>query len=146
MKKIINGKKYDTETAKAVGEWSNAGSWRDFSHMEETLYRKKTGEFFLFGEGGPATKYAVSAGQNSWTGGEKIIPLTYENARQWAEEHLDADEYEAVFGEVVEDDSRVSATFRLSASTLEALRRKAGSTGKSLSEYLEGILLHHLDL
>ena len=57
MKKIINGKKYDTATAHECGTWSNAGSWRDFSHIEETLYRKRTGEFFLFGEGGPMTRF-----------------------------------------------------------------------------------------
>lgn len=144
MKKIINGKSYDTETAKAVGEWSNNGSWRDFSHMEETLYRKKTGEYFLYGEGGPMTKYAESAGQNSWSSGSKIIPLSHENARQWAEEHLDADEYEAIFGEVEEDDSKQYATFRLTASTLEALRRRASEAGKCLSEYLEDILVDTL--
>lgn len=140
MKKIINGKKYDTETAKEVGYWSNGGSWRDFSHVDETLYRKKTGEYFLFGEGGPQTRYAVSTGQNSWTGGEKIIPLTHESARQWAEEHLDGDEYEAIFGEVTEDESRVNATFRLSASLLETIRRKADETGSSISDYVESIL------
>ncbi len=144
MKKIINGKSYDTETAKAVGEWSNSGSWRDFSHMEETLYRKKTGEYFLYGEGGPMTKYAESAGQNAWSGGSKIIPLSHENARQWAEEHLDADEYEAIFGEVEEDDSKQYATFRLTASTLEALRRRASEAEKGLSEYLEDILVDTL--
>ena len=53
MKKIINGKVYDTEKAKQVAYYSSAGSWRDFQHYEETLYLKKTGEYFLFGEGAP---------------------------------------------------------------------------------------------
>ena len=144
MKKIINGKKYDTETASEVGSWSNGGGWRDFSHFEETLYRKKTGEFFLFGEGGPMTKYAVSTGQNSWSGGERIIPLTHENARKWAEEHLDGDEYEEIFGEVTEDESKKSATFSLSISTIEHLRRKASEKGVGMSELLETILNENL--
>lgn len=144
MKKIINGKKYDTETASKAGSWSNGGGWRDFSHFEEILYRKKTGEFFLYGEGGPMTKYAVSTGQNSWSGGERIIPLTYENARKWAEEHLDGDEYEEIFGEVTEDESKKSATFSLSVSTIEHLRRKASEKGVGMSELLETILNENL--
>ena len=81
MKKIINGKLYDTDTAKVVGFYENARSRGDFSHMEETLYKKRTGEFFLFGEGGPMTKYAKSCGQNSWSGGEEIIPFDEVTAR-----------------------------------------------------------------
>ena len=46
MKKYINGKVYDTETAQLIGTYANGGNWRDFSHYEETLYRKRTGEFF----------------------------------------------------------------------------------------------------
>ena len=50
MKKIIKGKVYDTDTARELASWANGGNWRDFSHLEETLYRKKTGEYFLHGE------------------------------------------------------------------------------------------------
>lgn len=103
MKKIINGKKYNTDTAKAVGTFSNnAYSWSDFSHFEETLYVKSTGEFFLFGSGGPNTKYAEYLGNNSWSGGSEITPMSEHEAREWAETHIDADEYEAIFGEVEE--------------------------------------------
>lgn len=102
MKKIINGKKYDTDTAKLMATYSNGGSWRDFSHFEEGLYRKKTGEFFLHGEGGPMTKYAVSTGLNWWSGGENIFPLTEHEAKAWSEKHLSVEEYEKIFGEVDE--------------------------------------------
>ena len=140
MKKIINGKVYNTETAKQMAFWCNAGSWRDFHHFEETLYRKKTGEYFLFGEGGPMTKYAISTGQNSWSGGEKIIPLDYDNACRWAEEHLDGDEYEAIFGPVEEDETKINATFRITASALENARRQAAKKGMTISEYVDGLL------
>jgi len=97
MKRIINGKRYDSETARLVGKFSNPGSGRDFQHYVESLYQKRTGEYFLYGIGGPMTQYAVSTGQNSWSGGSKIIPFTADEARDWAEEHLTADEYEAEF-------------------------------------------------
>lgn len=102
MKKIINGKKYDTNTAKEIGRYVSYGSWGDFRHYEETLYQKKTGEFFLWGKGGPMTKYAVAVDTNSWSGGESIIPLTLDGAKEWCEHNLTADEYEKIFGEVEE--------------------------------------------
>ena len=137
MKKIINGKVYDTEKAKQVASYSSAGSWRDFQHYEETLYLKRTGEYFLFGEGGPMTRYARSEGQTSWTGGERIEPLTYAAAKEWAEEHLTASEYESIFGEVEEDDSKVLTTFNLTRATVEKLRRESQERGMSLSALFE---------
>ena len=52
MKKIINGRKYDTETAKHIGSRSE-GQPGNFEYFTEDLYLKKTGEFFLLGDGGP---------------------------------------------------------------------------------------------
>ena len=103
MKKIINGRKYDTETAKEVGYWSNGYPCSDFNHCEETLYLKKTGEYFLYGEGGALTEYARSVCGGS-TGGSRIIPMTEESAKEWAMEHLECDEYDADFGEAVVED------------------------------------------
>lgn len=102
MKKIINGKMYNTETAKKVGEWWNGYSTRDFHYCEETLYQKKTGEFFLYGEGGALSPYTKSCGQNCWSGAEEIIPMRESEAREWAEEKLSADTYIEIFEEVAE--------------------------------------------
>ena len=107
MKKIINGKRYDTNTAKLVGETSYSNR-RDFAYWSEELYQKRTGEFFLYCEGGPASKYSKATGQNQWSGSEKIIPLTISEAQEWAEKYLDADEYESIFGEVEEDKVQIS--------------------------------------
>lgn len=101
MKKIINGKKYDTETAKELGCWDNGYLSNDFSYCEETLYRKKTGEYFLHGLGGALTQYSEKTWNGS-TGGQVITPLTEYEANRWAEMHLTVDEYESIFGEVEE--------------------------------------------
>ena len=102
MKKIINGKKYNTETAESVAEWDNGLGYGDFGRCAETLYRKRTGEFFVHGRGGARTQYAERCGNNCWCGGEDITPMTEEEAREWCEGKTDADTYEAIFGEVAE--------------------------------------------
>lgn len=102
MIKIINEKKYNTATAEAVDIYDNGLGRTDFMNLTETLYRKRTGEFFLYGQGGGMTKYAERVG-SSFTYGEAIIPLTFEEAKKWAEEHMEAEDYEKVFGEVTED-------------------------------------------
>lgn len=134
MKKIIGGKRYDTETAKVQG-YDDYLYPSDFGYWAETLYRKNTGEFFLYGTGGPASKYAESIGMNQWSGGAKIIPLSVEAAQKWAEEHLSADEYEKIFGEVGEEEKR-TATFSLPEDVIEMIKRGAAEKGVKLSEYV----------
>lgn len=136
MKKIINGKRYDTDTAKEMGRDSYLGP-RDFNHWVEVLYRKNTGEYFLHGAGGPRSRYAQTIGQNQWEGGEKIIPLTVEAAQDWAEKHLSADEYEEVFGEIQETADKRTVTFSLPEAVIEKIARIAAETGMTKSEVVE---------
>lgn len=135
MKKIINGKLYDTETAKEVGLRAHGEGPRDFHYFVERLYRKRTGEYFLHGEGGPMTQYARTIGQNQWSGGEKIMPLDYQTAREWAEKHMDADDYMEEFGPVSEDGNgeRTVLTISLDVATAERIRRAAKEAGMSVS-------------
>ena len=98
MKKIINGKMYNTETAKEIERWSNNLSDRDFNNCTEILYRKKTGEFFIHGWGGPMSKYAESHG-NEISGSETIIPITEAEAKAWLEEKGTTEAYIETFGE-----------------------------------------------
>ena len=90
MKQIIDGKIYNTETATFLGRDYDGDGFRAY---DESLYRTPRGRYFLAGEGGPMTKYAVSTGLNSWSGSKKIIALSEEEARQWAEEHMSTDDY-----------------------------------------------------
>ena len=101
MKRIINGKKYDTNTAKVMAVYYGGEPDNDYARYAETLHRKQTGEYFLHGKGGSASPYRESAGCNAWIGGERIIPMTEAKARTWAEK-LDADDFETIFGEVRE--------------------------------------------
>lgn len=140
MKRIIKGKVYDTATAKELGWYENIADSRNFSHFSETLYRKRTGEFFLYGKGGPSTKYSQRVDQNCWSGGEDIIPISAENARVWAEEHLDADDYEKIFGAVDEDAEDILLTFKTPAALDRKLQDKATALGISKSELLRQLI------
>ena len=120
MKKVINGKTYDTTTATRLGWWSVGEFVTDLNYSAETLYRKKTGEYFLHGEGGAMSRYATAQGPSSWGGGERIMPMSPEEARAWAEEHLTGEEYEEVFGTVEEE----PATAVVSISLPTELRAK----------------------
>ncbi|GEM_PF-638323 len=120
MKKIINGKVYDTAAAKELASWSNGYSRRDFGWVRETLYLKSTGEYFLHGEGGARSQYAQQVERNTWSDGERVMPLTYHEATKWSEEHLDGDAYEAIFGRVVETDAKALTDSQLALALTEA--------------------------
>lgn len=122
MKKIINKKLYDTSTATCIAEYSGPARVSDFSFYRETLYRKRTGEYFIHGEGGARSRYAsYEYGLMSW--GEQILPLTYDTARDWAEHHMDADAYQDEFGPAAEDDSRTVMSLSVRADTADKARR-----------------------
>lgn len=141
MKKIINNKVYDTDKAQFLGSDGNGDG---FSRWREELYQKRTGEFFLHGEGGPMTRYAVSVSDNSWSGGEKIIPLSMEAARKWAEEHLAADTYESIFGLPDEDAGPVALHLMLPAPLVAAVKQRAISDGTAMVSIVEQALTEYL--
>ena len=145
MKKIIKAKLYDTDTAKLVGEWDNNYSTSDFSFCQEGLYLKKTGEYFLFGKGGANSIYSEKCEDNSWSGGRRIIPLSYGSARTWAEEHLDAEEYQQAFGEVPEGDGVEFIAMSMPASLKEKLRRKSSETGKPINQIAVELMIAGLE-
>lgn len=140
MKKIINGKRYDTETAELCGsrEYGYPG---DFDHVSEELYQKRTGEFFLHGEGGANSKYREEISMNSWSGGEKIIPLTDDEAREWAEKYLYATDYEKLFTVAEEEDTgKKIQSFSISGDVISKLTRLSRVHGLSRSQIIEDLI------
>ena len=67
MKRIINQKRYNTDSARVV---ATAG--------KITLYRKQTGEFFFCDE-------------------LNIIPVTLEEAKSWGQENMPEEDYSRIF-------------------------------------------------
>lgn len=56
MKKIVNGRKYDTATAKVIGQWSSTDRYgyaynlTDNRYDTVILFKKRNGEYFLYRE------------------------------------------------------------------------------------------------
>lgn len=138
MKKVINGALYNTETAQELGNIEPAGYNRsDFSYFCETLYRTKSGKYFLHGEGHGNSRYGEWHG-NTGGWGEQIRPYTPEEARAWAEKHLTAEEYAGAFGEPEEaSDTKTILNISISAELKAKLIRMREETGMSISQIIE---------
>lgn len=126
MKKVIYGSLYNTETAKRLLEWDNR-RYGSLDFWSEVLYRTKSGKYFLHGEGGAMSKYARSCGSNQWSSGEMIIPMTEAAAREWAEDHVSADDFLKVFSASSEDLHTVAVSDQCFA-RLKALKDLTGKT------------------
>ena len=89
MKAIINGSRYDTAKADLIAEASSDVGKSDFSWWEEKLYRTKRSKvYFLAGEGHARSHYAQSLGGGTYGPGDKITPMSEQDAFEWAELNL----------------------------------------------------------
>jgi hypothetical protein len=96
MRKIIDGKIYNTETAEMVVTWDSGDSRSDFRYEDNYLYRTKRGNWFLSGEGGPMSRWARRCG-SGYSGGSGIQALTVDEAREFVERHGTTAIFEAHF-------------------------------------------------
>lgn len=142
MKKYINGSRYDTSTARLIGR-DGYSTPNDFSYWRERLYRTKSGKYFIHGEGGPNSKYRRQLRYNEWSGGEAILPLSENEARAWAEEHMDADQVDTTFGVVSEDTARLQVF--IPADLMEQLDEKCSELHCSRAEVISAALRQYLN-
>lgn len=139
MRKIINGRRYDTDTAKLVGSFES-GYIGDLDWMNEKLYKKATGEFFLAGEGGARTRWSRRT-IDGYSSGEGILPLTLDEAREWAEEHLSVKDVENLFR--IPSDAETGKkiqSFSLSQTAIAGLKRLAQTCQTSRSDIIEQLV------
>ena len=102
MKKIIDGKVYDTNTAIEVAKYWNGLGSNDFRNISESLYITKKGNWFTAGHGGPMSKYAVSNG-NMTSSGSNLEPISSVDALQWLERHNEVEAIEQYFQFEIEE-------------------------------------------
>ena len=102
MKKIINGKRYDTETATHVANMWN-GYPRNDSRFEDTdLYLTKSGNWFLAGSGGPMSRWSETIG-NASAFGSGIQPSDADDVREMLERESRTDLLERYFDDGIVD-------------------------------------------
>ena len=90
MKRIIQGKIYNTDTATFIGNYV-CFIRGDFRHEDTDLFKTKTGAWFIGGEGGPLSRWSQPCG-NGQRGGSGIEVMTTAEALAWAEfAGIDAD-------------------------------------------------------
>lgn len=98
MKKIINGFRYDTDTAERVCSVFTGTGHSDFTCIDADLYRtKRSKTFFLAGWGGAMTVFSRTCGDGSCCGQSTIVPISQEDARKFAEKHGTAEVVERFF-------------------------------------------------
>ena len=134
MKKVLGGHVYDTSKAKKLGSFEASCGCSDFHYYEEELYRTKSGYYFLYGTGNAASPYARQVETNTWSSGEKILPLTEKEAKEWAEDHLDGDEYETIFGAV--DSGTTGILLNIPDQLLEKVDSLRSQENKSRTEFI----------
>lgn len=98
MIRIVNGKRYNTETAELLCDISRGGYSRsDFAYDNTDLYVTKNGNFFIAGEGGPRSRWSQSTGQNQWSGGSGLRPIDKNDARALLEQYGAPEQVEKFF-------------------------------------------------
>lgn len=102
MKRIIDGKTYNTETAVLIADFWNGLSSGDFHSLSEELYLTRKGTFFIAGEGGALTSYAEAYANMSGSGAG-IRVISQEAALAWCEAHDFIDEAELYFSDLIEE-------------------------------------------
>lgn len=96
----------------------------------------------MYGGGGPASSYAVQTGSSSWSGSEKITPITINEAKKWAEENLDADDYEKIFE--IEEEGNIAFSLLIPENLYNKLKDKSEKTGESMKDIVVGALENNL--
>lgn len=86
MIKIIDSKRYNTETATEIFH-HETGIYGDFNYRGMTLYLTKQGAWFIHHVGGALTDMAEETGDNSLSGSSDIEPLDKDEAYKFLEEH-----------------------------------------------------------
>lgn len=126
IKRIIDGKTYNTETATRIAGWNQN---EDQYTYGDYLYQTRFGAFFRY-------TFLDGADEDSH---DTITPLVPDDARKWLEEKVawDPDLIESLFGEMPEAGSgEIKFTLRLPESLKNRLAARADQNKQSLNAWI----------
>lgn len=123
MLKIFDGRRYNTESARLIRKKSN-NSAEMVSRWEETLYRTKTGLWFLHCEGGAKTIYAAPC----------IRPINEDAAVLWLTDNFGHDAAQDVLCTVY--GKSIPVTVLIPQILVQKIEKKREETGKSRTDVI----------
>lgn len=124
MKKIIKGRQLNTATAKMVG----TVMIDENKDIVETLYRTKSGIYFIHNVYKKSTTGKIEVGENL-----NIVPI--DEAKEWAKKWLTEIEYNEYFGENTSDET-VTITVNITSKAFQTLKREKELTGDTYGEII----------
>ena len=122
MKRVYRGRCYDTEKAELIGA-DELG--------EVKLYRKKTGEYFLY-------KETVS---NSTA----ITPISFDQANDWALDKFCISQLISQFGEFKISGEKCPLQLSLDTGIIEMIKRISSEKGISASEFITKLVINYVE-
>lgn len=145
LKKIIDGKTYNTKTASNLACYAYDNSPNQYEWQWEYLYQTRGGAFFLVAEG--MTEYtpygAVLPGTNDYVRGHVLLPLDANQLKAWLEMRDLVEEYEEIYGEQDEEadvNSAINASYSLTLRLPLVLAQKVKSLcsgGESIQSFIQ---------
>lgn len=103
MRRVMDGIMYDSATSEELARMASPRGTAEDEAWSEILYRKASGQYWLYAEGGKSTIYSALNRCNIFDGSWCIKALAEDEARTWCEHNLGGDAYEAIWGPVDED-------------------------------------------
>jgi hypothetical protein len=139
MKRIIEGKLYNTETAAKLCELACDFSKGNFRWHDTALYQTRGGAFFLAGEGHAMSMWATRF-DNMHGPGDGIRPVSAEEACHFLEQGNKIDILGRIFGPAPEAGASLPYALPLPSALRPLLEKAAESEGRSLDAIICGAI------
>ncbi len=115
MKRVFRGRSYDTDKAERIAQ-----------DDDEILYRKKTGEYFLYKTGIDSSA--------------AIAPLSYDEAREWADDHMSIFISCKYFFDIARKGTKAPLQLAFDKGVIELMKRVSVERGVTISELVEKLV------